>query len=185
MSATFAAPAAPLHGGPARNAAVTVKLRRRRKGRDILATGLATFATIVAMGLLAWILVTLFQLGFGTLRLRVFTTITMASGDNGGLSNAIVGSLIQTALGTAIGTPIGMLAGTSLAEYAGRTAFGNAVRFVSDILLSAPSILIGLFIYSVLVAPLLNTSHSFSGIELVGAAQVKANALSPKTSIAN
>ncbi len=78
----------------------------------------------------------------------------------GGLANAIVGSLVQTGLGTLIGTPIGLMVGTYLAEYAGRSALGNAVRFVSDILLSAPSILIGLFIYQILVAPF----GGFSGI---------------------
>ena len=74
-------------------------------------------------------------------------------GSEGGLLNAIVGSLIQASLGTAIGTPIGMLVGTYLAEYARGSSFGNVVRFVSDILLSAPSILIGLFVYQILVLP--------------------------------
>jgi phosphate transport system permease protein len=110
-------------------------------------------ATIVALGALGWILLTLLWLGLHGLSLSVFTTATKAPGSHGGLANAIVGSLLQTALGTAVGTPIGMMVGTYLAEYAGRSALGNAVRFVSDILLSAPSILIGLFVYSVLVAP--------------------------------
>jgi phosphate transport system permease protein len=103
-------------------------------------------------------------LGVGGLTLKVLTTVTKAPGSHGGLANAIVGSLVQTALGTLIGTPIGLAVGTYLSEYAGRSALGNAVRFVSDILLSAPSILIGLFIFSVLVAPF----GGFSG--LAGAA---------------
>jgi phosphate transport system permease protein len=128
-------------------------LGRRRRRTDHIARMLASAATLVALALLAWILFTLLRLGLPGLNLTVFTTITKSPGSNGGLANAIVGSIIQTAMGTAIGTPIGLLAGTYLAEYAGNSAFGNAVRFVSDILLSAPSILIGLFIFSILVAP--------------------------------
>jgi phosphate transport system permease protein len=86
--------------------------------------------------------------------------VTLPPGSNGGLLNAIIGSLIQTVVGTLIGAPIGMLVGTYLAEYASRTALGNAVRFVSDVLLAAPSILIGLFVYTILVAPF----GGFSGI---------------------
>jgi len=145
-------------------AAIGIRLGRRRRRTDQISRVLATAATLIAMGLLAWILFTLLRLGIPGLRLPVFTTVTKAPGDNGGLANAIVGSILQTALGTAIGTPIGLLAGTYLAEYSGRSAFGGAVRFVSDILLSAPSILIGLFIFSVLVAPF----GGFSG--LAGAA---------------
>jgi phosphate transport system permease protein len=114
---------------------------------------LAGVATVVALGALAWILATLLLLGVPGLKPLIFVTVTKAPGSGGGLSNAIVGSLIQTALGTAVGTPIGLMVGTYLSEYAGDSALGNAVRFVSDILLSAPSILIGLFIFSVLVAP--------------------------------
>lgn len=81
----------------------------------------------------------------------MFTEITRAPDQPGGLLNAIVGTLIQTAIGTAIGTPIGIMVGTYLAEYARGTFLGNAVRFVSDILLSAPSILINLFVYTLIV----------------------------------
>jgi phosphate transport system permease protein len=132
---------------------IALALGRRRRRTDQIARILASAATFVALALLAWILLTLLRLGLPGLNLTVFTTITKSPGSNGGLANAIVGSIMQTAMGTAIGTPIGLLAGTYLAEYAGNSAFGNAVRFVSDILLSAPSILIGLFIFSVLVAP--------------------------------
>jgi phosphate transport system permease protein len=138
---------------PKRDPAVAARLRRARAQWNGLATLLASVATVVALGALAWILLTLLFLGIPGLKPLIFITVTKAPGSGGGLSNAILGSLIQTALGTAVGTPIGLLVGTYLAEYAGTSALGNAVRFVSDILLSAPSILIGLFIFSVLVAP--------------------------------
>ena len=92
--------------------------------------------------------------------LSVFTNTTKPPGSNGGLLNAIVGTLIQTAIGTMIGTPIGLMVGTYLAEYGGNSPLANAVRFVSDVLLSAPSILIGLFIYQLAVQPF----GGFSGI---------------------
>jgi phosphate transport system permease protein len=149
---------------PARNASMAARLGRRRKFGDLIARSLAGAATVLALALLAWILVTLLWLGLGGLTFHALTTVTKAPGSHGGLANAIVGSVAQTALGTAIGTPIGLMVGTYLAEYAGNSALGNAVRFVSDILLSAPSILIGLFIYTVLVAPM----GGFSG--LAGAA---------------
>jgi phosphate transport system permease protein len=138
---------------PQRDMIVAALLGRRRKMGDLIASALALAATALALALLAWILATLLWLGARGLSFSVLTTVTKAPGSQGGLANAIVGSLAQTALGTAIGTPIGLMVGTYLAEYAGRSALGNAVRFVSDILLSAPSILIGLFIYSILVAP--------------------------------
>jgi phosphate transport system permease protein len=150
MSGAMATPAL---AAPMRDSRVAAALGRRRKRGDLIARGLAWIATAIALILLAWILVTLFWLGARGLTLSVFTVVTKAPGSHGGLANAIVGSLIQTALGTAIGTPIGLLVGTYLAEYAGRSWLGNAVRFVSDILLSAPSILIGLFIYAILVSP--------------------------------
>ena len=149
---------------PARNAAMALQLGRRRKFGDLIARSLAGAATVLALALLAWILATLLWLGLGGLTFHALTSVTKAPGSHGGLANAIVGSVVQTALGTAIGTPIGLMVGTYLAEYAGNSALGNAVRFVSDILLSAPSILIGLFIYTVLVAPM----GGFSG--LAGAA---------------
>ena len=145
---------------PGRDMRVALARGRRRRRQDRLARLMATLATILALAFLASILATLFYLGVPGLRLGVFTAITKSPGAGGGLANAIVGSLVQTGLGTLIGTPIGLLVGTYLAEYAGRTALGNLVRFVSDILLSAPSILIGLFIYQILVAPM----GGFSGL---------------------
>ncbi len=109
---------------------------------------------------LASILVTLVWRGASGLSVAVFTQTTRPPGSNGGLLNAIVGTLIQTGLGTLIGTPIGLMVGTYLAEYGRRSAMANAVRFVSDVLLSAPSILIGLFIYQLCVEPF----GGFSGI---------------------
>jgi phosphate transport system permease protein len=148
MSATIA----PAHA-PASDRAVSLALGRRRRTTNMVARILAWTATLVALAFLTSILVTLFWLGAPGLSLTVFTVATKSPGDNGGLANAIIGSIAQAGLGTAIGTPIGLMVGTYLAEYAGRTALGNVVRFVSDILLSAPSILIGLFIYQILVAP--------------------------------
>jgi phosphate transport system permease protein len=135
-------------------------LGRRRQRRDRVAQLLCVLATVLALLFLASILVTLLWLGVGGLHLSVFTQITKPPGSGGGLLNAIVGSVIQTAIGTAIGAPIGLLAGTYLSEYARGSALGNAVRFVSDVLLSAPSILIGLFVYQLMVAPF----GGFSGV---------------------
>jgi phosphate transport system permease protein len=146
--------------GPTRDPAIAARLSRRRKGANRLVTILCVTATVIGLIFLAAILATLLYLGLGGLHLSVFTTSTKPPGSGGGLLNAIVGSLIQTAIGTAIGTPIGMLVGTYLSEYARSSALGNVIRFVSDILLSAPSILIGLFVYEVMVAP----AGGFSGI---------------------
>ncbi|MEY4844725.1 MAG: hypothetical protein RL312_1006 [Pseudomonadota bacterium] len=139
--------------GPRKDAAVAARLGAKRKRADIIIRTLCILATVLGLLLLASILATLFYRGIEAMSLRVFTHVTAPPGSEGGLLNAIVGSLIQSLLGTAIGTPIGMLVGTYLAEYAKDSWLGNAVRFVSDILLSAPSILIGLFVYQILVLP--------------------------------
>ncbi len=139
--------------GPVKDAAVATALGRRRKRTDRIIRTLCLLATLLGLAFLASILITLTYRGFEAMSLRVFTMVTAPPGSEGGLLNAIVGSLIQAALGTAIGTPIGMLVGTYLAEYARGSRLGNTVRFVSDILLSAPSILIGLFVYQLLVLP--------------------------------
>ncbi len=148
------------------DAGVAARLSHRRRRISTVVKVLCVLATVVGLAMLAAILATLLWLGFGGLHWTVFTQPTKPPGSGGGLLNAIVGSLIQTAIGTAIGTPIGLLVGTYLAEYARTSrnrfgaALGNIVRFVSDVLLSAPSILIGLFVYQVLVAPV----GGFSGI---------------------
>jgi phosphate transport system permease protein len=146
--------------GPARNAAVARALGRRRRRINLAVEVLCVIAMVSGLLLLASILFTLLWRGFGGLGLGVFTRMTLPPGSNGGLLNAIIGSIIQTMLGALIGTPIGLMVGTYLAEYSAGSATGNAVRFVSDILLSAPSILIGLFVYQLVVAPF----GGFSGI---------------------
>ncbi len=146
--------------GPKRDPQVADMLSRRRQRSNWIVKALCILATTIGLAFLALILVTLFWLGFGGLQWTVFTEATKPPGSHGGLINAIVGSLIQTAIGTAVGTPIGIMVGVYLAEYSLGTRLGNAVRFVSDVLLSAPSILIGLFIYQVLVNPF----DGFSGI---------------------
>src|SRR4051812_36325882 len=149
MSASTAQPV--LH--PVKDPKVAAALGRSRKRADRIVRTLSLAATGIGLVFLASILVTLFVKGFGAMNLSVFTEVTRPPGSEGGLLNAIVGSLIQVAMATLIGTPIGMLVGTFLAEYARGSIFGNVVRFVSDILLSAPSILIGLFVYQLLVVP--------------------------------
>ena len=148
MGASLQVAAGQMAAGHGRTALL---LGRRRRRTDRVARVLALLATLVALAFLASILVTLCYLGVPGLKPHVFTTVTRAPGLGGGLANAIVGSVLQAGIGTLVGTPIGLMVGTYLAEYAGASALGNAVRFVSDILLSAPSILIGLFIYQVVV----------------------------------
>ena len=136
---------------PSRDQSVADRLSRSRHRTNTIVKGLCIAATAIGLMFLGTILYTLLDLGFGGLSTKVFTNITR-SGPEGGLANAIVGTLIQTALGTAIGTPIGLMVGTYLSEYSTGSRLGNAVRFVSDVLLSAPSILIGLFVYQIMVA---------------------------------
>ncbi len=140
-------------GQPPRNVDVALALGRRRRRSDRVVKVLCWAATVVGLLFLASILLTLFMRGLGGLHLSVFTEVTKPAGSNGGLLNAIVGSLIQALIGTLIGTPIGLMVGTYLSEYAAGSRLGDAVRFVSDVLLSAPSILIGLFVYQFAVRP--------------------------------
>ncbi|QRG07941.1 phosphate ABC transporter permease PstA [Xanthobacter dioxanivorans] len=125
-----------------------------RRSKDLTVKVISTGFAVLALFLLAWILFTLVQKGLPALGLNVFTKVTLPPGHNGGLLNAIVGSLIQIGLAMVIGTPIGLLAGTFLAENGKNTKVGEVARFVNDILLSAPSILVGLFVYTFLVAPM-------------------------------
>ena len=129
-------------------------LRGRRRRQNAIAKGLALAATLFGLGWLVLILFVLLYEGFGGLSLAVFTENTPPPGSAGGLLNAIVGSLALTALGVLIGTPIGILAGTYLAEYGRHAKLSKVVRFINDILLSAPSIVVGLFIYEIMVAPM-------------------------------
>jgi len=125
--------------------------RRRRNG---IALTLSLAATLVGVGWLVVILSTLLWEGFSGLSLRVFAEMTPPPGADGGLLNPIIGSLMMTALGILFGTPIGILAGTYMAEYGRYSYVTSLVRFINDILLSAPSIIIGLFIYGAVVVPM-------------------------------
>jgi phosphate transport system permease protein len=124
------------------------------KRRLINGFNLAMSLGAMAFGLfwLAWILITLFKAGIGGVSLVVFTQMTPPPGASGGLLNPILGSLLMTALGTMIGTPVGIMAGIYLAEYGSRGWLAPVTRFINDILLSAPSIVIGLFIYALYVS---------------------------------
>ena len=141
-------------------AAATSKLYRTRRRRNGIAMTFSIGATVLGLGWLVLILGDLLWEGLGGLSLRVFTEMTPPPGSDGGLLNPIVGSLILTVLAVLIGTPIGILAGTYMAEYGRYSPLTTVVRFINDILLSAPSIVVGLFIYEVLVAPM---GH-FSGL---------------------
>jgi phosphate transport system permease protein len=139
---------------------------RRRQRRNAAATGLALAATAIGLGWLVLILGALLWQGFSGLSLAVFTEMTPPPGSAGGLLNPIVGSLILTVLAVVIGTPIGMLAGTYMAEYGRYDVLTTVVRFINDILLSAPSIVVGLFIYEVMVAPMGHFSGLAGGVAL-------------------
>jgi phosphate transport system permease protein len=127
-------------------------IRFRRKLINYFALSMSMIAVVFGLFWLFWILLSVFKLGFGGLNLDLFTKMTPPPGSEGGLLNAIVGSFIQVGLATLIGTPFGVLAGVYLAEYGRYTWLGRSTLFINDILLSAPSIVIGLFVYAVFVA---------------------------------
>jgi phosphate transport system permease protein len=138
------------------------KLAKHRRRKMVNAIALTLSLAAMAFGLvwLIWILVETVRLGVGGMNLALFTQMTPPpQADEGGLANAIFGSLVMVGLATLLGTPIGVFAGIYLAEYGQKGPLGASTRFINDILLSAPSIVIGLFIYAVVVAPL----KSFSG----------------------
>ena len=128
-----------------------MELYSRRRLTNWLVIGLSVVATAFGLLWLALVLSTLLINGVGAIGPSLFTQMTPPPGSSGGLLNAIAGSLVMTLIATLIGTPTGILAGTFLAEYARGSRFGEVVRFVNDILLSAPSIIIGLFVYEVMV----------------------------------
>jgi len=128
-----------------------MELYSRRRLTNWLIIGLSVAATAFGLLWLVLVLSTLLINGIGAISLSLFTQMTPPPGSSGGLLNAIAGSLVMTVIATLIGTPTGILAGTFLAEYARGSRLGEAVRFVNDILLSAPSIIIGLFVYEVMV----------------------------------
>ena len=149
---------------PAALSADKMARHRARKRLNVIALGLSMAAMGFGLFWLAWILFETVRLGTGGLALSVFTQMTPPPmSDTGGLANAIFGSAVMVTLATLLGTPIGILAGIYLGEYGQKTWLGSAVRFINDILLSAPSIVIGLFIYAVVVAPLRGFS-GFAGI---------------------
>jgi phosphate transport system permease protein len=147
------------------DAVMTSRYAGRRR-RDIIATVLAVAATLFGVGWLVLILGALLWEGFSGLSLAVFTEMTPPPGSAGGLLNPIVGSLMLTILAVIIGTPIGILAGTYMAEYGRYDKLTSVVRFINDILLSAPSIVVGLFIYQVMVAPMGHFSGYAGGVAL-------------------
>ena len=133
------------------DAVVNSVYRRRLLGHRV-GIALSVLAMAVGLGFLLWILETLLVNGFGALSHTLFTMDTPAPGSPGGVRNAIVGSLMMVGLSTAISTPVGILAGIYLAEYGQNNKFATVTRFVTDIMLSAPSIVIGLFVYALVVA---------------------------------
>jgi phosphate transport system permease protein len=125
---------------------------RRRRRMNQLMMGVSTLALLFGLFWLVWILAVLLWEGAAALRPSLFTQMTPPPGGDGGLANALLGSVLMAGAGTLIGTPIGILAGTYLAEYGQRGWLAPATRFINDVLLSAPSIVIGLFVYAVYVA---------------------------------
>jgi len=136
-------------------------MHRKRKRTNAIALTLSLGAMAFGVFWLIWILFETIYLGIGGLSLATFTEMTPPpQGEGGGLANAIFGSFVMVGLATLVGTPVGILAGVYLAEYGQKSWLGSAVRFINDILLSAPSIVVGLFVYAVVVAKL----KSFSGL---------------------
>lgn len=133
-------------------------LLRQRKFVNFTALGLSMAAMAFGLFWLGWILFTVLELGVSGLSISLFTEVTPPPGAAGGLKNAIYGSIAMVGVGTLLGTPIGVLAGIYLAEYGRKSWLSEAIRFINDILLSAPSIVIGLFIYAIYVAVVGNFS---------------------------
>jgi len=148
--------------GPQNSALYAARVGKYARRKRVNAIALTLSLAAMAFGLvwLVWILVETVRLGLGGLTLSLFTEMTPPpQAETGGLANAIFGSVTMVTLATLLGTPIGILAGIYLAEYGQKTWLGSVTRFINDILLAAPSIVIGLFIYSVVVARM----KSFSG----------------------
>jgi phosphate transport system permease protein len=128
--------------------------RFTRKIANVIALALSVGATGVGLLFLGAILWTLLKNGLSGLSVHLFTQMTPPPGSAGGLLNAIFGSAVMTVIGIAVGAPLGVLAGTYLAEYGGNSRLATVIRFVNDVLLSAPSIIIGLFVYQIVVVPM-------------------------------
>ncbi|MEI8100817.1 MAG: phosphate ABC transporter permease PstA [Bacteroidota bacterium] len=138
-------------------------LHKKRKLVNRIALMLSLGAMAFGLFWLIWILATIVKLGVSGIHLSVFTQMTPPPGSAGGLANAIWGSVTMVGLATLLGTPIGILAGVYLAEYGQNTVLGHMTRFINDILLSAPSIVVGLFVYTAVVLPIGHFS-GFAGI---------------------
>lgn len=143
-------------------AASNESLYRKRDIKNKLAMVFSCSATAFGLLWLVWILMTTIIEGLSALNLQLFTGMTPPPGTEGGLANAFYGSILMSLMGLLIGTPIGLMAGVWLAEYARYSKLGNTVRFINDILLSAPSIVLGLFVYTVVILPL----NSLSGHQI-------------------
>ncbi|TGT78493.1 phosphate ABC transporter permease PstA [bacterium M00.F.Ca.ET.159.01.1.1] len=133
---------------------VAMSLHQRRKRKNGVMMALCVIAAGIGLAWLALILGALIYKGLSGVSLAVFTEMTPPPGDAGGLLNAIYGSIVMTIIGIVVGTPIGVLAGTYMAEYGRFSRLTTVVRFINDILLSAPSIIVGLFVYELLVRPM-------------------------------
>jgi phosphate transport system permease protein len=143
----------PMVANEERAQAVRMKLERRRRGTNAVALACSLGAMAFGLIWLVWILYTTLKLGIGGLSVDLFTQSTPPPNtDGGGLANAIVGSLMLVVLATVVGTPLGILAGVYLAEYGQKRWLASVTRFINDILLSAPSIVVGLFVYALVVA---------------------------------
>jgi len=138
-----------------------------RRTRNGIAMALAVIAAAVGLFFLLAILVTLLYKGFTSISLQMFVENTPPPGEDGGLLNAIFGSVVMTGIAIVVATPIGLLAGTYLSEYSRGHWIGEAAKFINDILLSAPSIIIGLFVYTILVLPIGHFS-AWSGAAALG-----------------
>ncbi|NWB93824.1 phosphate ABC transporter permease PstA [Pseudomonas agarici] len=146
------------------------RLYRARAFKNRLAMVLSCAATLFGLTWLVWILLTTVINGFQALNLRLFTAMTPPPGSEGGLANAFYGSALMSAIALLIGTPIGLMAGVWLAEFARHSRLGSIVRFINDILLSAPSIVLGLFVYTAVILPLnLLTNHQVGFSAIAGA----------------
>jgi len=163
MAATAGASAAT---GPAA-APTWGRVRSSRRVADRAMKVICVVFTALGVVVLGWILGMLAWKGLGSLTPRIFTEVTPGPGsEGGGLANAIVGSIVLTCLGIAVATPIGLMAGTYLAEYGRSSRLATVIRFVNDVLLAAPSILIGLFVYTVMVQPMGGYSGWSGGVAL-------------------
>ena len=144
---------------------VTPLYRKRRVANSLL-LAFSMGATVIGLFWLAWILFTLLVNGLDAIRPSLFLQTTPPPGSDGGLANAIVGSVIMSAVGVAIGAPVGLLAGTFLAEYGRYSRISPIVRFINDVLLSAPSIIVGLFVYQIMVVHMRHFSGIAGGVAL-------------------